>query len=89
MNTFGVWYDPTTWFEDEAPDVTGTGGSFTTNPDADPFGWSSWFSGGSTDIQAGVSDSQLSDWNTYWSSGGVMGAGVSVSRSSWEGSRSA
>jgi hypothetical protein len=77
MNTFGVWYDPTTWFEEEAPDVTGTGGSFTTNPDSDPFGWSSWFSGGSTDIQAGVSDSQLSDWNTYWSSGGVMGADLS------------
>ena len=73
MNTFGVWYDPTTWGQDEAPDVTGTGGSFTTNPNSDPFGWSSFFTGGSTDIQAGVSDSQLNDWNTYWASGGVMG----------------
>jgi hypothetical protein len=78
MNTLGAWYDPTTWFQDEVPDVTGTGGSFTTNPNNDPFGWSTILGGGqSTDIQAGVSDSQLADWNTYWASGGVMGADLS------------
>ena len=77
MNSLNAWYDPTTWFQDEVPDVTGTGGSFTTNPNNDPFGWSTFLGGGtSTDIQAGVSDSQLSDWNTYWSSGGVLGANL-------------
>lgn len=78
MNTFGEWYNPFTWFDGEAPEVTGTGDSFTTNSNTDPFGWSSILGGGqSTDIQAGVSDSQLNDWNTYWASGGVMGNNLS------------
>ena len=71
MNTLGDWWNPTTWFDDStAGNVSADIGNA-----SDPFGWSSWFSGGqSTDIQAGVSDSQLSSWNEYWSSGGVMGA---------------
>ena len=77
MNTLGVWYDPTTWFSEPAPDVSGTGGSYTTNPATDPFGWSSVFSGGTqTDVIGGISDSNLNDWNTYWASGGVMGANL-------------
>jgi hypothetical protein len=71
MNTLGDWWNPTTWFDDS----TSGGVSADIGNASDPFGWSSWFSGGqSTDIQAGVSDSQLNDWNEYWSSGGVMGA---------------
>jgi hypothetical protein len=80
MNTFGAFdlFDSSTWFDSSSSINNidgiegGTGSSFGSSND--PFGWSSWFSGGqSTDIQAGVSDSQLNDWNTYWSSGGVMG----------------
>lgn len=87
MKTMGEWYNPFTWFDDEPADVSGTGGSYTTNPATDPFGWSSWFSGGqSTDVVGGISDSQLSDWNTYWASGGVMnanlGGGTSTTTSS-------
>jgi len=75
MNTFGEWWNPTTWFDSSTPDVsTGTSSIGPTN---DLFGWSSLLGGGqSTDIQAGVSDSQLNAWNTYWSTGGVIGADV-------------
>lgn len=86
MNTFGEWYNPFTWFDDSSSD---TGAVSTDIGNAsDPFGWSSWFSGGSTDIQAGVSDSQLNDWNTYWSSGGVMGADLGGGTSTSTGSSS-
>ena len=84
MNTFGAWYDPSSWFDDSTPEIS-TGGSDIGNA-SDPFGWSSWFSGGSTDIQAGVSDSQLNDWNTYWASGGVMGADLGGATSTSSGS---
>lgn len=78
MNTFGAWYDPTTWFSDSTtPEISGTAGSYTTPPSVDPFGWSSWLGGGqSTDVVGGISDSALADWNTYWASGGVMNANL-------------
>jgi hypothetical protein len=76
MNTFGDWWNPTTWFDssDSTPEIS-TGGSSSTGS-TDLFGWDNLFGGGgsSTDLFAGVSDSTLLDWNTYWSSGGVMGA---------------
>jgi len=77
MNTFGAWYDPSSWFDDSTPEIS-TGGSSSTGS-TDLFGWNNLFGGGgsSTDLFAGVSDSQLADWNTYWSSGGVMGADLS------------
>jgi hypothetical protein len=89
MNSMGVWYDPTTWFDDEPASVGGTGGSYTTNPATDPFGWSSWFSGGqSTDVVGGISDSDLSAWNNYWSSGGVMNANLGGTGSTTSGTTS-
>jgi len=79
MNTFGEWYNPLTWFDgdDTVPEIS-TGVSSSTGS-TDLFGWNNLFGGGgsSTDLFAGVSDSQLKDWNTYWSSGGVMGADLS------------
>lgn len=78
MNTFGAFdlFSPSTWFDGSAP-ATDAGGA-NVGPASDPFGWSSLFGGSqSTDIQAGVSDSQLNDWNTYWASGGVMGNNLS------------
>jgi hypothetical protein len=77
MNTFGEWYNPLTWFDDSTPEIS-TGGSSSTGS-TDLFGWDNLFGGGgsSTDLFAGVSDSQLADWNTYWASGGVMGADLS------------
>lgn len=77
MNTFGEWWNPTTWFSDSTVDTGGTGGSYTLPPTTDPFGWSSWLGGGqSTDVVGGISDSQLKDWNTYWASGGVLNANL-------------
>ncbi|NBV77768.1 hypothetical protein EBR66_06410 [bacterium] len=78
MNTLGEWYNPFTWFDDSTPEIS-TGGSVPPAISDDPFGWNNLFGGGgsATDIFAGVSDSQLNDWNTYWSSGGVMGADLS------------
>ena len=76
MNTFGEWWNPTTWFDsgEVASEVASDVGTVS----SDPFGWNNIFGGSqSTDIQAGVSDSQLKDWNTYWASGGVMGADLS------------
>jgi hypothetical protein len=89
MNTFGEWYNPLTWFDGSTDTATNTAtetGSSDIGNASDPFGWSSWFSGGSTDIQAGVSDSQLNDWNSYWASGGVMGADLSNPASNTGGS---
>jgi hypothetical protein len=84
MNTFGEWWNPTTWFDgsDSNTEISSDIGT-----SSDPFGWSSWFGGGqSTDIQAGVSDSTLLDWNEYWASGGVMGADLSGGTSTSTGS---
>lgn len=82
MNTFGVWYDPTTWFGDDTTDSGGTAGSYTLPPTSDPFGWSSWLGGGqSTGVVAGVSDADLYDWNTYWASGGAMTANLGGTQS--------
>lgn len=84
MNTFGAWYNPFTWFGDDTPeaDTGGTAGSYTLPPTTDPFGWSSWLGGGqSTDVVGGVSDSTLDDWNTYWTSGGVMNANLGGTQS--------
>lgn len=78
MNNLGAWYDPTTWFSDSSTVSTDTGATGSYTNSSDPFGWSSWLSGGqSTDVVGGVSDSQLSDWNNYWASGGVMGSNLS------------
>jgi len=77
MNTLGAFdlFSPSTWFGDDSTS-TDTGALSSTNSDL--FGWSNFLGGGqSTDIQAGVSDSQLSDWNTYWASGGMMGNNLS------------
>jgi hypothetical protein len=77
MNTLGAFdlFSPSTWFGDDSTN-TDTGSLSSTNSDL--FGWSNLLGGGqSTDIQAGVSDSQLSDWNTYWASGGMMGNNLS------------
>lgn len=77
MNTFGEWWNPSTWFSDSTVDSGGTAGSYTLPPTTDPFGWTSWLGGGqSTDVVGGISDSDLSAWNTYWSSGGVMNANL-------------
>jgi len=88
MNTFGEWYNPLTWFDgdDTVPEIS-TGVSSSTGS-TDLFGWDNLFGGGgsSTDIFAGVSDSQLKDWNTYWSSGGVMGADLGGGTSTSTGS---
>lgn len=91
MKTMGEFnlFDTDTWFGDDTASVGGTGGSYTTNPATDPFGWSSWFSGGqSTDVVGGVSDSQLNDWNTYWASGGVMNANLGGTGSTTSGTTS-
>ena len=90
MNTFGAFdfFSPSTWFDgsDTEPASGTVTGSTNFGDSSDPFGWSSWLSGGSTDIQAGVSDSQLNDWNTYWASGGVMGADLTGGTSASTGS---
>lgn len=86
MNTLGAWYDPSSWFDDSTPEIS-TGVSSSTGS-TDLFGWDNLFGGGgsSTDLFAGVSDSQLKDWNTYWASGGVMGADLGGGTSTSSGS---
>lgn len=72
MNSFGVWYDPTTWFGDSSTD-TSSGAGYTGG--SDPFGYTfeDWLGGGaSTDIVAGVSDKDKYLIDRYVSEGGVL-----------------
>lgn len=85
MNTFGEFnlFDPDTWFGGGSGSTGSTAGSYALPPTTDPFGWSSWLGGGqSTTILPGVSDSDMTAWNNYWSSGGTMGTDTGWATSS-------
>jgi len=74
MKTMGVWYDPTTWFSDEPADISSSLGY--TGYEKDPFGWGfeDWLGGGASTvtITGGQSDADVSAWQDYLASGGVM-----------------
>lgn len=74
MNTFGVWYDPRTWFDDEPADVASATGY--TGYANDPFGYNfeTWLGGGAStgNLVGGVSDADVQAYRDYLASGGVM-----------------
>lgn len=76
MNTFGIWYNPLTWFDDETPEVSAPSGSGYTGAGNDLFGFNfdDWLGSGAstTTIIPGLSDEQKTAWDEYLASGGVL-----------------
>lgn len=72
MNTFGVWYDPTTWFSDESSttDSSATGGSFMGDIGGNLFGWNPLVN--PQPVTPGAETGSFFTWPEYQAGGGVL-----------------